>query len=74
VGLLHSLPENDTLVKAGDVVRYESVGFNELQGLDSLMHLRMPEADNASIILYHLDSANLSNYSTDEIRQIYSRN
>lgn len=71
MGLFHNHP--DEKVEAGDVVRYEHVSFNELQQLDSLVRMKMPDADNASIILYHLDSANLSNYTTDEIRQIYSR-
>lgn len=72
MGLFHEQPSME--IEAGDVVRYENVSFSELQSLDSLMHLKMPSADNASIILYHLDSANLSNYTTDEIHQIYNRN
>ena len=74
MGLFHDLPENDTLIQASDVVRHEQVSFEELQALDSLVRLRMPEANSASVILYHLDSTNLSNYTTDEIRQIYHRN
>lgn len=74
MGLFHDLPENDTLIKANDVVRYEQVSYKELRALDSLLRLRMPEANSTSIILYHLDSTNLSNYTTDEIRQIYNRN
>lgn len=70
-GLFHDLPSSK--VEAGDVVRYEHVSFDDLHKLDSLVSLKMPGAENASIILYHLDSANLSNYTTDEIRQIYSR-
>lgn len=68
MGLFHDKPTVE--VETGDVVRYEHVEFNELQELDSLVRLKFP-IDNASIILYHLDSANLSNYTTDEIRQIY---
>ena len=71
MGLFHDQP--GTEIEAGDVIRYEQVSFEELQQLDSLVRLKMPGADHASIILYHLDSANLSNYTTDEIRQIYSR-
>lgn len=70
-GLLHDQPDV-SFFEAGDTVRYEQVGFSDLMSLDSLVRLKLP-ADNASIILYHLDSANLSNYSTDEIRQIYHR-
>lgn len=71
MGLFHDQPGKK--IEAGDVVRYEHVSFNELQQLDSLVRLKLPGADQAPIILYHLDSANLSNYTNDEIRQIYSR-
>ena len=73
MGLFHEQPKNNTLIQANDVVRHECVSFDELRELDSLVHSRIPEADSASIILYHLDSANLSNFTTDEIRQIYRR-
>ncbi len=69
MGLFHDQPDT-SLIEEGDTVRQEQVEFSDLQSLDSLMRLKLP-ADDASIILYHLDSANLSNYSTDEIRQIY---
>lgn len=68
MGLFHDQPTDE--VEAGDVVRHEHVGFNELRELDSLVGAKLP-TDNSSIILYHLDSANLSNYTNDEIRQIY---
>ena len=71
IGLFHDRPTDE--IEAGDVVRHEHVGFNELRELDSLVCAKLP-MDNASIILYHLDSANLSNYTTDEIRQIYHHN
>lgn len=68
MGLFHDQPGDE--IGAGDVVRYETVEYPTLHSLDSLVRLKLP-ADSASIILYHLDSANLSNYTTDEIRQIY---
>lgn len=71
MGLFHDQPTD--VVEAGDVVRHEYVSFNELRALDSLVFAKLP-TDNASIILYHLDSANLSNYTNDEIRQIYHHN
>lgn len=71
MGLFHDQPTDE--VEAGDVLRHEHVSFNELRVLDSLVSAKMP-ADKASIILYHLDSANLSNYTNDEIRQIYHHN
>lgn len=60
-------------LQVGDVVRYESVSYRELHELDSLVRLKQP-SDNASIILYHLDSTNLSKFSTDEIHKVYCRN
>ena len=74
MGLFHDIPNDTSLLQAGDVLRYEQATFEDLVALDSLVRLKMPDADSASIILYHLDSANLSNYSTDEIRQIYHHN
>lgn len=71
LGLFHEQPSSK--VEAGDVVRYEQVSFSELFELDSLVKMKLP-SDSFSIILYHLDSANLSNYTTDEIRQIYHNN
>ena len=68
-GLFHDQPDT-SLIEEGDTVRQEQVEFSDLQSLDSLVRMKL-SADNASIILYHLDSANLSNYSIDEIRQIY---
>lgn len=72
MGLFHDQPS--MRLETGDVVRHEHVSFRELRELDSLIRLKMLDAEKASIILYHLDSANLSNYTNDEIRQIYSRN
>ena len=70
LGLFHEKPA-DSLIKDCDVVRYENADFNTIMSLDSLVHQYLP-TDNSSIILYHLDSDNLSNYSTNEIHQIYS--
>ncbi len=68
MGLFHEQP--DQVMGPGEVLRHEQVSFEELRELDSLLRLKLP-SDSASIILYHLDSANLSNYTPDEIRQIY---
>ena len=56
---------------AGDRIRHENVPFDVLRQLDSLVRHALPDTENASVILYHLDSANLSNYTHDEISQIY---
>ncbi len=72
MGLFHHRPDDDDEVKAGDVLRYEHVGFDQLSAVDSLVRLNLPA--EASVILFTLDSANLSNYTSDEIRQLYRHN
>lgn len=70
MGLFHHRPNDDDEVKAGDEIRYEHVRFDELCAVDSLVQLKLPD-DDASVLLFTLDSANLSNYTSDEIRQLY---
>ena len=47
--------------------------YRPQRAVDSFVRLNMPD-DNASVILFTLDSANLSNYTSDEIRQLYRHN
>ena len=70
LGLQHNEPVE--ALDTCDMVRYEHVSFKDLKSLDSLVRMHRPGLPRASNILFHLDSANLSNYSTDEIRQIYN--
>ena len=67
------IAEGHQLLK-GDMLRYEYVSVAQLSRLDQLIREKFALADSASIILYHLDSANLSNYTANEIRQIYHHN
>ena len=71
-GLFHQKPIGE--LNEGDSLREERVSFEDLRSLDSLLRIKIHKSDFASVILYHLDSANLSNFSTDEIRQIYRYN
>lgn len=71
-GLFHEMPTGE--LDKCDTLREERVSFEDLLSLDSLLHIKIHKSDCASVILYHLDSANLSNYSIDEIRQIYHYN
>lgn len=71
-GLLHQF--NDSLkLQHGDSIRHEQVTFDEIMEVKHAV-TNQQETQSTSIILYHLDSANLSKYSNDEIDQMYSRN
>jgi len=54
---------------AGDEIRFESSDLEEILETKKLVESQLPDY---SIVLYHLDSNNLSKYSNDEIKQIYS--
>jgi hypothetical protein len=60
-------------VKPGDIHRHETSDFNVIQRVTGLIDSRFSDKPK-SIILYHLDSKNIKNFSDDEISQIYSRN
>ena len=71
-GLLHQF--NDSLeIQPGDSIRHEQVTFDEIIEVKQAV-TNQQETQSTSIILYHLDSANLSKYSNNEIDQMYSRN
>lgn len=62
----------DTLVgnvamKKGDIIRHENSDFKEIERVKSDLS-RRNDMKNSRQIIYHLDSANLSNYSEDEIK------
>lgn len=71
-GLLHQI--NDSMeLQSTDTVRHDQVTFDQIMEVkQAVMNQQQPK--NANIIIYHLDSANLSNYSDHEINQIYSHN
>ncbi|MDR0232507.1 MAG: hypothetical protein LBI82_10365 [Dysgonamonadaceae bacterium] len=53
----------------GDEIRIETSDFDEIMAAKKLLESQIK---NHSVILYHLDSANLSKYTKDEISQIYA--
>jgi len=57
-------------LSAGDEIRFEASDFEQIMQAKSLLEKQL---QNYSIILYHLDSNNLSKYSEDEINKIYAR-
>lgn len=55
-------------------LRHEQSDFNEIMETKSILKMELQDiAYPSSNIIYHLDSANLSKYSDDEIDKIYSR-
>lgn len=60
--------EGHRLLK-GDVIRKE---VSDIKTIEQLKN-QLPFAQNTSIILYHLDEHNLSNFSSHEITSLYSR-
>lgn len=57
----------DLPLKSGDVIRHEDSDFNEIQRVKSSLSWRHDMKDSRHMI-YHLDSANLSKFSDDEIK------
>lgn len=58
-------------VRKGDVIRLERSDISEILGVKKLLLARLAKKPEFSII-YHLDSANLQNYSREEISRIYN--
>ncbi len=54
---------------AGDEVRFEFSDFSEIMDTKRLLEHQL---NNYSVILYHLDNKNLSNYTGHEIDKIYA--
>lgn len=59
-------------IREGDVLRYEKSEFNTIRRVSQLIDSHLSNKPK-SIILYHLDSKNLKNFSDNEISQIYLR-
>jgi hypothetical protein len=65
----NSFYQEGKLLAAGDEIRFENSDFEEILKSKKLVENQLSDY---SIILYHLDNNNLSKYSNDEIKQIYS--
>ena len=64
-----SFYQEGNYLRHGDEIRIESSDFSEIMQAKKLLESQMK---NYSIILYHLDSNNLSKYTKNEITQIYA--
>lgn len=64
---------NGTLLCAGDRIRVETSDYNTVAKAKRMIEQRLPTGSPKNIILYHLNSTNLSKFSNDEIQSIYRR-
>jgi hypothetical protein len=63
----------DSFQEKGEL-RYEKSEYSEIMATKRVLRLELKDINYpSSTIIYHLDSANLSKYSDDEIEKIYSR-
>ena len=67
------LPSGDS-IKVDGALRHEKSDFKEIMETKRILRSDLKDiVYPSSTIIYHLDSANLSKYSDDEIEKIYSR-
>lgn len=67
------LSTGDTAAIKGDL-RHERSDFKEIMNVKNIIKPELMDITYpSSVIIYHLDSANLSRYSDNEINKIYSR-
>lgn len=59
-------------IMEGDVLRHDKSSFDVIRQVTRLIDVRFSQKPQ-SVILYHLDSKNIVNFTPDEISQIYSR-
>lgn len=61
------------ILKEGDIIRRDESNIDHVLEVKKLVEEKFGSGAHSPII-YHLDSTNLSKYSNDEIRAIYSKN
>lgn len=64
-------PFKNRIIRAGDIVRQEQSSFSDIAGVKRQIEKHLSGRSH-SVILYHLDSKKLSEYSSDEINQIFA--
>ena len=71
-GILRSENQADSLRKAGEMIRHEEVGYDEIMNVKKLVEKKLPKSKHVrSTILYHLDENNIKRYSSDEIESFF---
>lgn len=68
---LQDVPYNNRMILEGDAVRLETSDFKSIAEVKKLIDKALAGKEHSNI-LYHLDSKNLSKYSADEIKSLYS--
>lgn len=68
---LTDLPYNGRLIRKNDRIRTEQSTYAEIVRVKSMIEQELADRPH-STILYHLDSHNLSHYSTDEIQTLFT--
>lgn len=63
---LCDIPYNGRIIRTGDVVRSEMSDITDILKVKSMIESRLGNRVHSNII-YHLDSKNLSKYTSDEI-------
>ena len=65
------IPYTDIIIRPGDMIRSEVADYTDIVRVKELIDRRLADKPHSNI-LYHLDSSNLSNYTSDEISNILS--
>jgi len=63
------IPYKNMIINKGDIIREETSPFNDIAKVRAMIEDRLSNRSHSNI-LYHLDTNNLSNYSSDEIDKI----
>ncbi|MDH6341893.1 cytochrome c-type biogenesis protein CcmH/NrfF [Parabacteroides sp. PFB2-12] len=61
--------QEEQWLSTGMEIRFEKAEMQEIMASQALIE---PQLDRHSVLLYHLDSTQLSNYTPDEIKRIYN--
>ncbi|MDE6559880.1 MAG: hypothetical protein K2K75_00715 [Muribaculaceae bacterium] len=65
------IPHNKIIIREGDIIRNESSQYQDIIKVKGQIDSRLSSKKHSNII-YHLDSANLSKYNSNEIQNILS--
>ncbi|MDE6854182.1 MAG: hypothetical protein K2J38_03910 [Muribaculaceae bacterium] len=66
------IPYNNRMIINGDMIRHESSDADDILAVKAMIEKRLSGRPH-SVIIYHLDTDNLSKYSSDEINNILSQ-
>lgn len=67
-----AVPYKDKVILPGDIIRRETSAYAEIMRVKTLIERELDGRPHSNI-LYHLDSANLSEYTSDELDNIFAQ-